>query len=404
MTETRNTQSRRLRLCIIISSFAVEGPQGGAERFAVAIAHRLNLEIIDVTVCGLWHHGLPHEEEWQAPLHEKGITTVTTTDWTGNRWPDAIRSLRFLRRYFSKHPQDVINSHSAFSDIAAIWGKFHSGARWMVRTLHSEREWYRHRAVGLALNQLVFPWIFTEEIGVSRKIVSDLDHRPLARTLRRRAMVIYPGVQWEKFANRTIDPLAKRKSLGLPPDAQVIVNVGRFTPQKGHKYLIEAMAQIVARLPNCHLLLIGEGDLRGHTEELVASKGLQNHVHFLGGRNDVPEILQTVDLFASSSLWEGFPAVLIEAMAAHIPVVCTDVSGSRELIKNGHTGLIVQPGSGDALAEAIVDILNNRDRTRQMTANAYAYAEQFSIDAVAAQYNQLFMTYHRAINQCQDCG
>ena len=395
MTESKRTTSRRLRLCVIISSFAVEGPQGGAERFAIEMVRRLDLEALEVTVCGLWDHGLAHERKWRALLHEQGIATVTTTAWTEHRWPDAIRALRFLRRYFSEHPQDIINSHSAFADIAATWGRLCGGARWLVRILHSEHEWYRHRLVGLVLNQILFPWVFAVEAGVSQKIASDLNRRPLARLLRRRARVLYNAIAWERFADRTIDVLAKRGSLGLPPDALVIGNVGRFTRQKGHRYLIEAMSRVIEHHPNCHLLLVGDGELRGRIEEQVARENLSSHVHFLGVRSDIEEILQTMDLFVSPSLWEGLPTVILEAMAARVPVICTAVSGSSELVENGHTGLIVKPGSGDALAEAILNLLGNMDRARQMADNAYAYARRFSIDEVAAEYNRLFTAYCR---------
>jgi len=375
----------------MISSFAVEGPQGGAERFAIEMARRLDLEALEVTVCGLWDHGLARERKWRDSLHAQGITTVTTTAWTEHRWPDAVRALRFLRQYFLEHPQDVINSHSAFADIAATWGRLYCGARWLVRTLHSEHEWYRHPAVGLALNQILFPWVFAVEAGVSQKIASDLDRRPLARLLRRRARVLYNAIDWERFAGRAIDVSAKRESLGLPRDALVIGNVGRFTWQKGHIYLIEAMARVVEGYPNGHLLLVGDGELRERIEEQVARENLSSHVHFLGVRSDVEEILRTMNLFVSPSLWEGLPTVILEAMAARVPVICTAVSGSSELVEHGHTGLIVQPGSGDMLAEAILNLLDSRDQARRMADGAYAYARRFSIDKVAAEYNRLFM-------------
>ena len=389
---------RRIRVCFLISSFAVEGPQGGAERFAIEIARRLDPDVFETTVCGLWDHGVEHERRWRDLLHDRGVTTATAAEWTGRRGPDAVTALRFARRFFQDHPQDVVNSHSGFADVAAVWGGLTAARMRLVRTLHSEREWHRHRLVGWGLNQLAFPWVFDAETAVSGKIASDLNQRALARLLGRSAKVVYNAIDWSRFGSRSIDVVAKRESLGLPVRAPVVGCVARFSRQKGHVHLVEAMALVVKELPDCQLLLVGGGELRGQIEAQVDDLGLGRQVHFVGTRTDIEEIYPAMDIFVSSSLWEGLSTVILEAMAASVPVVCTAVSGSSELVEDGRSGILVPPASPRALADAILELLSNRDKAGRLASQGHESAQRFSIEEVASEYSRLF------VSQVRDCA
>ena len=122
-----------------------------------------------------------------------------------------------------------------------------------------------------------------------------------------------------------------------------------------------------------------EGELRREVEEL----GLSQSVRFLGWRDDVPEILACVDLFVLASLWEGLPYTLLEAMAAGLPVVATDVGGCREVVLDGETGLLVPPRAPEALAQAIMMLLSERNLLQGMAEKGRErVAEHFSIEAM----------------------
>jgi glycosyltransferase involved in cell wall biosynthesis len=112
------------------------------------------------------------------------------------------------------------------------------------------------------------------------------------------------------------------------------------------------------RLPGAHFIWIGSGPLESDAHQLSADLGLNDVLHFVGQRQDVPELLQTLDCFVLSSLWEGFPLVLLEAMAAGVPVVATDIPGNDEAVRSGMDGLLVHPGNVMALAESVQSILN----------------------------------------------
>jgi glycosyltransferase involved in cell wall biosynthesis len=136
--------------------------------------------------------------------------------------------------------------------------------------------------------------------------------------------------------------------------------------------------------------VIGSGELEHHLQEQARLLGIQDCVHFLGSRDDVLSLLPHLDLFVSSSLWEGFPTVLLEAMAVGVPVVATDVSGSRELVQDGVTGRLVPPRNPVRLAEAILAMLEDPEHAQAMAQSAHRYAAQFTIERAAACYAQIY--------------
>jgi glycosyltransferase involved in cell wall biosynthesis len=380
-----------IRLFIIISSFAVEGPEGGIERFGVELARRLDRSQFDITLCGLWRYDLDHETGWMHRLSDGGIQVVTTAPWTGVRRHDAQVSLRFLRDYFKGHQADIVNSHTHFAHLATVLTRRRSGAKATLRTVHNEREWYRQPRLGTILNNLVFPWAFDAEVGVSQKVVDALNRRPFARLLGKRAQVAYNAIDHSRFAGVEVDPAAKRRALNLDLDQPVIGSVGRFTEQKGYRYFLEAARLIVDWYPGCQFVLIGTGELLPQMEALAAKADLADNVHFLGLRTDVEEILPAMDVFVSSSLWEGLPTVILEAMAAGVAVVATEVSGSIELVKDGVTGLLVPPAKPTAIADAVRELLQNPERAEKLSAAARQWSQRFSIEGVAAQYQEIYV-------------
>jgi glycosyltransferase involved in cell wall biosynthesis len=153
---------------------------------------------------------------------------------------------------------------------------------------------------------------------------------------------------------------AARDQLGVARDAEVIVAVGRQEFQKGHRFLVEAMPSVVRSRPAAVLLLAGrEGAETAHLRGLVARLGLQQTVHFLGFRSDLPEVLAASDVFAFPSLWEGLGGAVIEAMALGLPIVATDLEPVREVVEDDRCALLVPTRAPDELAEAIARLLGD---------------------------------------------
>ena len=182
-----------------------------------------------------------------------------------------------------------------------------------------------------------------------------------------------------------------RAALGLRAEHSIVLTVGRMTEQKGHHHLCHAMPAIVEGEPNARFLFVGDGPLEGNLRELARALGVEQHVRFLGRRDDVPDLLGAADLFVLPSLFEGLPLVVLEAMAAGLPVVGTCAGGTREAVVDGMTGRVVPPGDVAALVDAIADLLRHPVRARAWGRAGRAYFErEFHADRMAREASEIY--------------
>lgn len=221
----------------------------------------------------------------------------------------------------------------------------------------------------------------------------------VARTNRRalgvpaeRTTVIHRGRDPELY--RPASPerrTALRGDLGLGEDERVILNIARLLDRKGQHELIAAMPEIVRAQPRARLLIAGEGPERAALERAVADLGLDGRVTLLGTRQDVPDLLAAADVFVTPSHYEGHGGSLIEAMLAGLPIVATDTPPHRESMEPGVTGLAVPLRDPAALAAAIVSLLDDPERTREMSAAAREAARaRFDVAEIARRHEALY--------------
>jgi glycosyltransferase involved in cell wall biosynthesis len=382
----------RKRVLLIISGFAIEGPLGGVERFGVTLAQQLHGGAYEPVVCGLWEYGVPFEQDWRDALLDKGVHAFMAGRWNEKAVYRSFRQAVAGIVRMVQEPVDIIHSHSQFGDVAALLLRRRLGASALMRTVHNEREWPRRPWRRLLLTNLLCPIFFQAEAGVAEKVRANLDHRPLARFLGRKAHLIHNSLDLARFEGVAADRPALRAALGLPPDALVVGAVGRFYRQKGQDVLIAAIPEVLARLPQARFVLVGDGEERQALERQAAALGIGDRISFAGRRRDVEALFQCFDLFVNPARWEGLPTVLLESMAARVPVVATDVSGTRELIEQDVSGKIVPSEESGKLAQAIVELLTAPAEIKAaMTQKAYATVRShFSIAAIGGQYCQLY--------------
>jgi glycosyltransferase involved in cell wall biosynthesis len=184
---------------------------------------------------------------------------------------------------------------------------------------------------------------------------------------------------------------AVRRELGLPEGLAVIGLVGRLDHWgKGHKELFTAMAGLKERYP-IHALIIGDGRRMDEVRGLAASLGLGGEVHFLGPRQDVPDLLNAMDIFVLPSYSEGVSLALLEAMAAGKPVIATAVGGTPEVVTDGVTGLLIPPRDAGALAGALERLLADPAFAQHLGANARAHVrDHFSLDRLGREINAIY--------------
>ncbi|MDE2027686.1 MAG: glycosyltransferase [Candidatus Omnitrophica bacterium] len=181
-----------------------------------------------------------------------------------------------------------------------------------------------------------------------------------------------------------------RKQLGLV-NARLIGIVGRLSPEKDHLTLFKAIKNIVSDSKDVCLFVVGDGDQRSCLEQYCVQHRLSDNIHFLGFRNDIPLILRSLDVFALSSLTEGVPLTILEAMASGVPVVATNVGGNSEIIENNVTGLLVPAGDPNAVEQALRRLLNDRDLAGRLGKLAHErVCERYSLNTMIEKYMEVY--------------
>ena len=175
----------------------------------------------------------------------------------------------------------------------------------------------------------------------------------IAKTFKAGKIEYVPGVgiDTQKFSKVVVDKIAKRKELGVPADAFLLLSVGELNKNKNHETIIKALAKL--KNPKIFYLICGRGSYENKLKDLSKKLGLENQVILLGYRSDVAEIYRIVDLFLFPSHREGLPVSLMEAMASGIPIVCSDIRGNKDLINNDYGGYLVKPNDINGFTMAI---------------------------------------------------
>jgi glycosyltransferase involved in cell wall biosynthesis len=253
-----------------------------------------------------------------------------------------------------------------------------------VVSLHSDRE-------DNLLQRLAYPLLFSAShsvVGVSR----DASRKMVGRypELRAKLVTIPNGINTSLYQIR-VDRQRMLRGLALPRNARVVGTVGRLSREKGHDVLLDAFRILKGEVPEAFLVIVGEGDLRDFLMKRATQLGIEASVRYLGARRDVPELLKVMDVFALSSLWEGLPLVLLEAMAAGVPVVSSAVGGVPEAVGHEREGLLVPPSDPEALAAALVRILTDSTLAEAMRRAASTMVQtNYRIEDMLARHETLY--------------
>ena len=201
---------------------------------------------------------------------------------------------------------------------------------------------------------------------------------------RAKVHVIPNGIDLARLPPFTRDRRAARSAAGFDPDRRLVAQVGRLSAQKDYPTFLRAAATVAAAEPDVDFLVVGDGELRGELEALATSLGIGDRVRFTGQRDDVPALLGGVDVLALTSLFEGLPNVVIEAMATGAVAVATDVGGCRELIVPEETGLLVSPGDPVGVATAVRQVLRDPALAYRLAIAARRHVEdELAVEAMA---------------------
>lgn len=217
---------------------------------------------------------------------------------------------------------------------------------------------------------------------------------------REKLKVIYNGLDPNCFYTRLgkQEKQKMREEFKLPKEKVLLLAVGSLTRQKGYPDLFIALKHIYPGYTNWHLMIAGNGPLKEELQANVERLGLEEKVTFLGHFNNISMLMAAADILVLSSLWEGLPGVVMEAMASELPVVATAVGGTPELIEDGINGYLVEPEQPAELAVALKKIIDLTDEEKRAMGKAgrNKVQEKFHVDKMVKAYESL---YHECLRE-----
>lgn len=203
--------------------------------------------------------------------------------------------------------------------------------------------------------------------------------------------VVHCGVDWGEYQRDSTTTSVLRQELGLGNDDPIILVLGRLSPNKGHRFLVEAAPEILARFPAAHFVFAGIADERAVLEQQMAELNVSQRFSILGFREDVTNLLQGSDLFVLPSLAEGFSVSIIEALATGLPVVATRVGGAAEIICDGENGFLVPAADAAALAQRVNHVLGLGSEEKSLLRQAaLETAAEYSVQKMAEKMYGLY--------------
>ncbi|MGB3204781.1 MAG: glycosyltransferase [Crinalium sp.] len=228
--------------------------------------------------------------------------------------------------------------------------------------------------------------------GCSQGVIDSLD--PHGIKLQKRSRVLYYGVNIPTLSTSE-ERASFRKSFGWSADTPLVLHVGRLIEQKNHLGLLSIFQMVLEHIPTARLLLVGEGPLRPLIEDKIAKAGLSHAVCLLGIRDDVPELMSKCNVFLFPSFYEGFGIVILEASAADLPIVASNIPGLNETVKDGQTGIMHDVNNIGGMAASVVKFIKDRQDARQVgNAGRLWIQKDFSLQASS---KQLLDVYHEVI-------
>jgi glycosyltransferase involved in cell wall biosynthesis len=292
-----------------------------------------------------------------------------------------VRLVRHLRRL----RPGLVHTHLIHADLHGTVAAVLAGVPVRVSSRHNDdrfrtRPWIRLLNRGIANRQ-------HRIVGISHW-VSDFVRR-VEGIGREKVVTIHYGL--DDLATPGADRSFLKEKYGIPDGRRLLITLGRLTEQKGQIHLIRALPKIVDRFPDVLLVMMGEGDLRETYRSEIGRLGLTEAVRMLGYVSPPGPVLRCGEMFVHPSLWEGFGLVLLEAMAYRIPIVASRVSAIPEIVEDGKTGLLVPPGDSEALADAVIRLLDRPEEGRTMGKKGRDRLEaEFSVKKMVMETERLY--------------
>jgi glycosyltransferase involved in cell wall biosynthesis len=373
-----STDQRKGILILTDTFFGV----GGSERNIIQLISGVDRDKFEIYIACFTSGKLAEHVRSQGfsviDLNMAGIYTVS-----------GLRNLGFLRRFVNEKKISLIVTYHESSDFYGFALSFICH----IPVISNRRDMSFKTRLHHRMAYRILGRYFDSAIAVSESVKGEVIKRrwfPEGKIL-----TIYNAINPVDYG-KAHDGVALKEQFGIPPKSPVVGLVANIHKIKGYEYFLQAACIIVRYHRDVQFVMIGydskESDLTIPTLKQYADGiGISQNLHFLGGRLDVPDMIRIFDIAVLASLSEGFSNVILEYMASSKPVVATEVGGNPEIVVHGETGLLVPPADSDALASAILSILEDKDMALRFgMAGRKRVEERFSLDVMLRNYENLF--------------
>jgi glycosyltransferase involved in cell wall biosynthesis len=327
-------------------------------------------------------YGAEFDQHLDNELRQRGVETKQFPLIKHYNPITAVGAVFTVARYLQKHEFDIIHTHSTEAGIIGRAAARLVGAPNVVHTIHGvpfteDRNdllnWFVKQCERAAA-----PWT-DEMISIANVISEEYLSHNIGRAEQYRT--IKYGIELDEFHDAS-------SADNLPGSGVRILIVSRLVEGKGFDVLLDAIERLDVN--DFSVLIAGDGPLRDHLMTEIRSRGLDKTVFLLGYRKDIPEVMSGCDLLVLPSFREGTPLVIIEAMATEIPVVATDIAGIPEVVDRGETGILIQPGDVDRLADEIDRLVRSPGLRKQLGQAGRQRAEHFLTDRMVSDYSEVY--------------
>ena len=310
-----------------------------------------------------------------------------------------IKSIRKLRKVIDDEKFDIIHCHTPMGAVVARLAARKARKKYGTRVIYTAHGFHFFKGAPLKNWLLFYPiekWLakYTDTLITINNEDYELAKRKFGKRCKDIRYVPGVGIDVNRFKIKfsEVEKSDLRESLGLKKDDFILACVARLDRNKNQGFLINVMQELVKEKDNIHLLLAGKDEINGYYQNLVKEKNLDKNVHFLGSRNDVPEILSITNIVLSASKREGLPVNVMEAFASEVPVVALKCRGMEDLVVNGENGFIVENYNENikSFAKQIIELCNDKKLCEQICKNNEIKAIDYDIVSIEKKMNDIY--------------
>lgn len=341
---------------------------GGAENMVSRLAAHLDLNRVDAEVICVYGQPLHN------PLENAVTANGVRIKFIGKGKGFSAGALIKLWRELSACKPTVLHTHLSACVYCAPWVLFHKAK--MLHTIHNTPQYELIKPKQMVM-RLLYKLNKAIPVAISHEIQTMM---AAYYKLKKKPELVYNPVDVSRFR------IPKKAHEGIR-----LVTVGRLSTQKNQKVLIEAVQKISETHPEVTLKILGDGPLRKELEEQIRQNALEATVRMEGNVPNVETFFSESDIFVLSSAYEGLPLVVLEAMAAGLPVVSTDVGGVKDIVTNN--GFLTEPGNPESLRKAILRLIEDEKLRESLGRNSAANALKFDSSIIAGEYTKLYEQY-----------